>query len=56
MSKLPNVLIFLQTTNIISSHAIYKIKLNEDLSLKLKARIAPYANEDSEKDVTKTDC
>ena len=42
--------------NIISSHAIYKIKLNDDQSLKLKARIAPHGNEDSDKDVMKTDC
>lgn len=38
------------------SHVAYKFKLNDDLSLKLKARIAPHGNEDNDKDVMKTDC
>lgn len=42
--------------NIISSHTIYKIKLNDDSSLKLKARIAPHGNEDCENDIMKSDC
>lgn len=32
-------------TNTISSEVIYKVKVLEDLSLKLKVRIAPYGNE-----------
>lgn len=43
-------------TNIISSHIIYKVKLNDDSTLKLKARIASHGNEDSDKDLMRTDC
>lgn len=45
-----------QGANIISSHSIYKIKLNDDSILNLKARIAPHGNEDTEKDAMRTDC
>lgn len=33
--------------NIMNSHAIYKVKVNYDQSLALKASIAPHENEDS---------
>lgn len=39
-----------------SSHKMYKLKYNEDGSLKLKARIAPHGNEDDLKKVLKKDC
>ena len=42
--------------NVISSHVIYKIKVNDDESLKLKARIAPHGNEDSLKHEMRADC
>ena len=42
--------------NIIGCHTVYKIKLNDDKSLKLKARIAPHENEDSEKENLHTKC
>ena len=42
--------------NIIGSHTIYKIKSNDDKSLKIKARIAPHGNEDSMKSEMKSDC
>lgn len=42
--------------NIVRSHVLYKFKLNDDETLKLKARIAPYGNVDSEKQNLKTDC
>ena len=42
--------------NVISSHVIYKIKLNDDNSLKLKARIAPHGNQDSMKTDLRSDC
>lgn len=45
-----------QHANIISSHTIYKIKINDDQTLKLKARIAPHGNEDSLKNELKSDC
>lgn len=40
----------------ISSHTLYKVKQNDDRSLKLKARIAPHGNEDNLKDVLTKDC
>lgn len=42
--------------NIISSHTIYKIKVDECNALCLKARIAPHGNEDSLKLELKSDC
>ena len=42
--------------NVISSHTVYKIKMEENNQLRLKARIAPHGNEDSMKDQLKTDC
>ena len=41
--------------NVISSHAIYKIKELDDGSLKCKARIAPHVDKDSERNGLKTD-
>lgn len=43
-------------TNIISSHTVYKIKIEDDDSLRLKARIAPHGNEDKIKQSLKSDC
>lgn len=34
------------SADVINSHTLYKIKVNDDRSLKLKARIAPHGNED----------
>lgn len=42
--------------NIISSHVIYKTKVSDDESLKLKARIAPHGNEDSMRYEMRSDC
>lgn len=42
--------------NIIASHTIYKIKIAKTNSLRLKARIAPHGNEDSHKNMMKSDC
>lgn len=41
--------------NIVGSHVLYKIKVSEDNSLKLKARICPHGNEDREKDTVRKD-
>ena len=48
--KLPN------GANVVNSHVLYKIKKNDDVSLKLKARIAPHGNEDNIKNDLSTDC
>lgn len=42
-------------SNLISIHTLYKVKKNDDGSLKLKARIAPHGNEDNLKDVLNKD-
>lgn len=42
--------------NVISSHTIYKVKVNKDDNLKMKARIAPHGNQDSIKSKLKSDC
>lgn len=42
--------------NIISGHVIYKVKVLDDATFKLKTRIAPHGNEDSDKSLMKTDC
>lgn len=42
--------------NIISSHTVYKLKVQDDESLCLKARIAPHGNEDSLKSDLKSEC
>lgn len=41
--------------SIIKSNNIYKVKMNDDKTWKLKARIAPHGNEDSIKDILKSD-
>ena len=46
----------LPNANRISSHVVYRIKVEDDQSLKLKARIAPHGNEDSEIEFLKSDC
>lgn len=45
-----------KTANIIGSYTVYKLKVNDDDNLKLKARIAPHGNEDSDKENLHTDC
>ena len=45
-----------EDANVIGSHTIYKVKANDDKSLKLKARIAPHGNEDSMKADMKSEC
>lgn len=42
--------------NIVRSHVVYKLKVEDDGSLKLKARIAPHGNEDSEMHDLRRDC
>lgn len=44
-----------KNANVISSHVAYKIKIDEDESLKLKDRICPHGNRDKEKDVIRKD-
>ena len=41
--------------NIITSHVIYKVKINDDGSQKMKARIAPHGNKDKDRHRLKTD-
>lgn len=41
-------------SNVISSHVLYRVKINDDSSLQLKARIAPHGNEDPFKDEVKS--
>lgn len=43
-------------SNIIYSHTIYKIKTNDDKTLKLKSRIAPQGNQDRIKMDMRSDC
>ena len=43
-------------SNVICSHVLYKVKQNDNGSLKLKARIAPHGNEDDLKNVLSKDC
>lgn len=40
----------------IRSHVIYKIRINDDHTMKVKARIAPQGPKDKEKDDLKTGC
>lgn len=40
--------------NVITSHVIYKVKTNDDGSLKMKELIAPHGNKDIDKDKLKT--
>ena len=42
--------------NIISSHTLYKVKKNDNRSLKLEARIAPHGNEEDLTNVLNKDC
>lgn len=44
-----------ENANVITSHVIYKVKLNDDGSFKMKARIAPHGNKDKEKYSLKSD-
>lgn len=38
----------LRDSNIVSSHVVYKIRVEDDDSLRLKARISPHGNKDSD--------
>ncbi len=49
IDKVPN------SSNVITSHVIYKVKANDDGTLKMKARIAPHGNKDKDRDLLKTD-
>jgi len=42
-------------SNVISSHVLYKVKMLDDGTKMLKARIAPHGNKDRERDNLKTD-
>lgn len=44
-----------ESANVITSHVLYKIKANDDVALRMKARIAPHGNEDRERDKLKSD-
>jgi len=44
-----------KNANIITSHVIYKVKINDDGSKKMKARIAPHGNKDKLRHTLKTD-
>lgn len=43
-------------TNVFKSYSFYKIKINNDASMKLKDRIAPHGNEDNMKNELSRDC
>lgn len=45
-----------ENSNIIKSHTLYKVKINNDASMKLKALIAPHGNKDSMKGQLSSDC
>lgn len=45
-----------KNANIIRSHTIYKIKVNDDSPMNLKARIAPHRNEDNMRNELTKDC
>lgn len=42
--------------NVVNHHVLYKVKQNDDGSLKLKAQTAPHRNEDDLKDALTKDC
>lgn len=42
--------------NIISSHVFYKVKKNDDHSLKIKAQTAPHGNEERIRNELRTEC
>ena len=44
-----------KVSNIITSHVIYKVKANDDGSLKINARIVPHVNKVKDRDLLKTD-
>lgn len=44
-----------KAANIITSHVIFNVKINDDTSYTMKARIAPHGNKDREKAKLKTD-
>lgn len=45
-----------ENANFIRSHTLYKIKVNDDSTMKLKARIAPRGNGDAMREELTTDC
>lgn len=42
--------------NVISSHVVFKVKSNDDGSLKLKSRIVVHGNRDDERELIRSDC
>ena len=44
-----------QDANVITSHVVYKVKQAEDGTRKLKARLVPHGNRDSQKDSVRSD-
>lgn len=44
-----------RSSNIISSHVVYKLKIDDDDRKKMKARICPHGNRDAEKDDIRSD-
>ena len=49
MSEVP------RNANVITSHVLYKVKANDDGSMKMKARIAPHGNKDKDRSDLKSD-
>lgn len=49
-SDLPN------NANVISSHVVFKVKTQDDESLRMKARIVVHGNRDADKDSVRSDC
>lgn len=45
-----------EKSNVSKNHTLYKVKVNDDASIKLKARIAPHGKEDSMKGQFSSDC
>ena len=41
--------------NVVNSHTLYRVKMCDDGSLKLKARIAPHVNEDDMRKILSSD-
>lgn len=56
MVKLHSIPNLRNDANVISSHVIYKVKVNDDNSLKLKAWFAAHENENHAKDLLRSDC
>lgn len=54
--RIVSISYILQNGNVISSHVIYKVKVEDEHYLPLRARIFPHYNEDSPKYSFQSDC